>query len=74
MKKILFVIAFVMFCVGCGVKKSQNVEVHYATDGVGYVVAENIAIPPHLTLTNTVYEITQTNATVTFSFGIKENN
>lgn len=74
MKKILFVIAFAMFCIGCGVKKSQNVEVHYATDGVGYVVAENIAIPPHLTLTNTVYEITRTNATVTFSFGIKENN
>jgi len=74
MKKILFVIAFAMFCVGCSERRAQSVEAHYSTDGVGYVVAENIAIPPHLTLTNTVYEITQTNATVTFSFGIKENN
>ena len=74
MKKILFAIAlFAVILCGCNDQKmTQSVAVHVSTDGFGYFVAQDINIPKHLSLTNTVYEITQTNATVTFSFGIKD--
>ena len=71
MKKILFAIALAALCVGCGAEKNQWLQYAKGGDVGGSYVVKRISVPSDLVLTNTFYEITPTNATFTFVFGIE---
>lgn len=75
MKKILFAIALVALCAGCDtVERNQWLQYVKEGDAGGFYVVERIPVPLNLVLTNTFYEITHTNATFTFVFGIEKEN
>lgn len=74
MKKVLFAIALAALCAGCGTEKNQWLQYAKGGDAGGSYVVERIPVPSNLVLTNTLYEITPTNATFTFVFGIEKEN